>query len=542
MVLSKRLLILVLFEVFFGHPLLCQILLREDFSSGANRRPPSGWSNVLVDGEDPDDLWTFDDPYVIEPLASESGGVFATFPGFFYSENGNPERAALISPWVKTSDKTKQVNMSFYQYYFISESHGGLAVSVRKNAISDWQKVTGSVRGESSQLPEQVILNLTSVVGSADSLQIKFEGYGDGGLAWVIDDVTVAQGTLEAIKVDHTLKSNTCSLSYLVEATSPDIQRIGKAWVNYSINGVQQQPVNMHIGTALSVTLTITKPAIIDYQIFVEDNSPNKNRGYSPVLLDKRHRVIVGGTPTSAIGQYWERAEGMYTISEHPIADYFESSRMSFPFYFMDSTYQAIKIMTYPLQVESGYDYLIFQRAYSGYRNVSDTLRWYLSSDGGKSWGSPLYNAAGDRLRTVPPQLGLFSPILDTDWVTDGFTVLPWVNQCIQLRIQAAPGYGNNLYLDHLRFTGTPDLHLSIQDVYPNPASQVLHVVAFIPPTCPARLKLVKMTGQTVFDMAINEPRGLFSTSIDVRSIQSGIYALALYADGRVKTTLVMIL
>jgi hypothetical protein len=97
MVLFKRLLILLFFGTLISDGALSQVLLYENFSSASGHTPPAQWETLLLAGVAPDDLWSFSDPYVLSPLASPSGGTFSTFSGFFYSEDGQSERAALVS-------------------------------------------------------------------------------------------------------------------------------------------------------------------------------------------------------------------------------------------------------------------------------------------------------------------------------------------------------------------------------------------------------------------------------------------------------------
>jgi hypothetical protein len=91
------------------------ILLTEDFSTASGSTPPAGWVNNVINGDENDDLWRFDNPGerdLIVPIVQPA----AIFDSDAISDNEQPELVSLDSPTFDARGHTF-VGLSFDHYF-----------------------------------------------------------------------------------------------------------------------------------------------------------------------------------------------------------------------------------------------------------------------------------------------------------------------------------------------------------------------------------------------------------------------------------------
>ncbi|MBQ5997055.1 MAG: T9SS type A sorting domain-containing protein, partial [Bacteroidales bacterium] len=107
-----------------------------------------------------------------------------------------------------------------------------------------------------------------------------------------------------------------------------------------------------------------------------------------------------------------------------------------------------------------------------------------------------------------------------------------------------AVGYGRTTLTLTVSVANTPGLSVSIPvvvrhagqlaDIYPNPASDVVHVALGRDAT--ARIRMVAHQGAEVFDQEL--PVGIFTPAvIDVSRLGSGLYDVSVEVDGEIMQT-----
>lgn len=103
---------------------------------------------------------------------------------------------------------------------------------------------------------------------------------------------------------------------------------------------------------------------------------------------------------------------------------------------------------------------LAFRVAYTPYSVIdSDTLRIYISTDGGTSYNStPVYSKGGSDLATIPfvSTAPAFAPSVATDWRTETIDLSSFIGNNVKFKFQAKNGYGNNLYIDDIKVFDPP--------------------------------------------------------------------------------------
>ncbi len=113
-------------------------------------------------------------------------------------------------------------------------------------------------------------------------------------------------------------------------------------------------------------------------------------------------------------------------------------------------------IMPPVLLAASGSAQITFKIAYRPYSDeYHDTLKVLLSTDCGQTFPYTLYNKTGNVLATGPAATYMFIPAVSTDWRTENINLTGYMGNTVILKFQAINGYGNNLYIDDINFTGS---------------------------------------------------------------------------------------
>ncbi|MFK7926054.1 MAG: hypothetical protein AB8H47_29170, partial [Bacteroidia bacterium] len=117
----------------FGQPI--SILIDENFSSASGNTPPSGWSNIIINGVSTD-VWRFDNSGA-RSMNTPMTAPFAIFDSDAYSNGGGLEEVSLESP-VFNASSLGVLNLAF-DYYFLGGYGGEMYVDVYNG--STWTNV-----------------------------------------------------------------------------------------------------------------------------------------------------------------------------------------------------------------------------------------------------------------------------------------------------------------------------------------------------------------------------------------------------------------
>ncbi len=174
--------------------------------------------------------------------------------------------------------------------------------------------------------------------------------------------------------------------------------------------------------------------------------------------------------------------------------------------------------------------YLRFSVAYAQ-RDVTsfDALQVHVSSDCGSTW-SMVYNKSGATLSTAPSTVGFFSPAA-TQWRSDSVSLSSLAGQPeVLVRFTTISDWGNNMYLDDIFIgdvtaTGIAGADQPAVSVFPNPATDLLHIVS--KGGRQANLLLSDMAGrQVILQEAVSG-----SAIMDLRNLPQGVYVLQVQTE-----------
>ncbi|HRY31560.1 MAG TPA: M6 family metalloprotease domain-containing protein [Bacteroidales bacterium] len=113
---------------------------------------------------------------------------------------------------------------------------------------------------------------------------------------------------------------------------------------------------------------------------------------------------------------------------------------------------------------------ITFKVAYRPYSDeYHDTLKVLLSTDCGQTFPYILYNKTGSVLATGPAATYMFIPAVSTDWRTENINLTGYLGNTVILKFQAINGYGNNLYIDDINFTGSAPVNANFSATPTNP-------------------------------------------------------------------------
>lgn len=100
---------------------------------------------------------------------------------------------------------------------------------------------------------------------------------------------------------------------------------------------------------------------------------------------------------------------------------------------------------------------LTFKVAYKLYTGSADSLKVFISTDGGLIFNTtPLFVKGGTDLLTVPASNGVFSPDSANHWRTETIDLSSYTGSNVVLKFQAINDYGNNLFVDDIKLFDPP--------------------------------------------------------------------------------------
>ncbi len=99
---------------------------------------------------------------------------------------------------------------------------------------------------------------------------------------------------------------------------------------------------------------------------------------------------------------------------------------------------------------------MTFKVAYKYYNNVAnyDTLKVFVSTDCGSTYGTAVYSKNGKTLATNGTLNTTFTPAVTADWRTETVNLNAYVGQNIIVKFEVTNNYGNNIYIDDVNITG----------------------------------------------------------------------------------------
>ncbi len=100
---------------------------------------------------------------------------------------------------------------------------------------------------------------------------------------------------------------------------------------------------------------------------------------------------------------------------------------------------------------------MTFKVAYKNYPNSGnyDSLRVFISTDCGLSYGTAVKTLGGTSLATSGSSSNEFTPGSPSDWRTETIPLNSFVGNNIVVKFEGTNYYGNNLYIDDINITGT---------------------------------------------------------------------------------------
>ncbi len=99
---------------------------------------------------------------------------------------------------------------------------------------------------------------------------------------------------------------------------------------------------------------------------------------------------------------------------------------------------------------------MTFKVAYKNYQNPAnyDTLRVYVSTNCGVSYGAPVYVKGGTVLATSGSTATEFTPTIAGDWRTETVSLTSFVGSNIIVKFESTNHVGNDIYIDDINITG----------------------------------------------------------------------------------------
>jgi hypothetical protein len=524
---------------------IAQIRLHEDFSTAQNGMPPNGWTSILIQGSSSFDQWHFDDPYGVSPFASASVGNFATFAGYYYSDNAQAEDVELISRSFNCSGDNK-VSLVFYEYYYNSNGIGGAEVLASIDNGATWNKVYEQVTNESPEIPVLRKIDISKLVAGKDDVKLKFKAFGKSSVAWMIDDVQVIAGVVDPPIINHTPLVSSCSSGpFDVLATIRSNVNIQAATIQYKINGVERPVLQMETagnGTFKGTIPQLANASKLEYVVVATDGSVNHSQFFDTGSPGKFHELWSGGISSSGYNESFDNNElKLYEVEKNNTEfNWMINSDVSSPdskpssifldfFYERDAGKKAT-FRTSPILIDDKNNILIYDVAYSTYQGNSDTLAFKLSLDGGDTW-KLLKKNAGPGLETSRAQSQLFIPA-NHQWRTGFVDLAGYAGTCVMISFTGSSGDGNNLYVDNLRFGEFPESPLFVSQNYPNPVREDLTKIEINLPNLHAgKLAVYDVTGKVIYEKRLEPAFNNFVVEIDVSQLTPGYYLYRITSD-----------
>ena len=268
--------------------------------------------------------------------------------------------------------------------------------------------------------------------------------------------------------------------------------------------------------------------------------------------MTKTDYLYAGGLPLPFYDDFEDTENSMnsWTVAnpddkttwEFTEADGNEPGIQSMAIYFHEefTVYERDQLIS-PVLNLSGVNYaaINFKHAYAQYgANISDSLIAYISTDCGNSW-THIFNIGEDgsgNFATTEPSALEFFPESEDNWCGYGsnaecitIDISPWTgSENVQFMFESFDLYGNKLYIDDVDvsiFTQTSEqLQNDVRiDMFPNPAKETLtvdirNIQEYVD------VQIINIQGQVIFTKRLTENNSMIKTSLNLSSLDAGVY------------------
>ncbi|MCC6372979.1 MAG: T9SS type A sorting domain-containing protein [Bacteroidia bacterium] len=167
---------------------------------------------------------------------------------------------------------------------------------------------------------------------------------------------------------------------------------------------------------------------------------------------------------------------------------------------------------------------------------TNDKLEVFASDNCGATWTS-VFSQAGAALATytgyVSAQGYVPDPSDATHWKKEIFTLPGFNKSSVLVKLVTTSDHGNNLYVDNINLSQASLLGikpvLKTENnllVYPNPANDVVNVQVQSENASQAKVTVVNMIGQTVYEKNLSLHAGATTLHFDTKDFASGVYSV----------------
>ncbi len=226
------------------------------------------------------------------------------------------------------------------------------------------------------------------------------------------------------------------------------------------------------------------------------------------------------------------------------------TDQLSWMNFFDYTNFEARDYLTSPLMNFSGLETVLmyFEYAYAQRYNQKDSLIVNISSDCGESWTRVYANGPDGEgiFATSEPSDNFFEPTSTADWCGSGYgadcpiiDLSNWAGQAnIKIQFEAFNKFGNNLYLNNVEVGSTVGLFDKNANgdgfsIFPNPASTSITITG----NENAQIDLFDLQGKNVLSVI---PKSI-QTTLDIQSLQKGIYFVRITGESATKTVKLII-
>ncbi|WNJ18403.1 T9SS-dependent choice-of-anchor J family protein [Pontibacter sp. G13] len=206
-----------------------QVFVSEDFSSASGSTPPTGWTNVIDQGDPTFDVWVFDNPG-FRSLNAPISDPAAIFDSDWYSSSGGAEDVSLETPTFDASSASV-VTLEF-DHYFLGGFGGAYEVEVYNGFF--WTSVlTGTA---TTANPQTESIDLSPYAAGYSTVQVRFRWTGDYSYYWIVDNVEIFEPQLVDIEVNAIASLSGCLGSQ--ETISTRLKQKGSGTLDFAVNPV----------------------------------------------------------------------------------------------------------------------------------------------------------------------------------------------------------------------------------------------------------------------------------------------------------------
>ena len=167
-------------------------LFSEDFTGASGATPPTGWTQVLLEGNPETDQWRFDNPgsrsfIGTDPLIDP----VAVYDSDALSNDDVEESVALISPIFSTAG-AEGVFLTYDQWYYgftDPDYDSQIYIETSTDEGTTWE--TAYSEDGAGFFIGSPLVDLTDTLANSETAQLRFRFDGDWSYAWAVDNLEV---------------------------------------------------------------------------------------------------------------------------------------------------------------------------------------------------------------------------------------------------------------------------------------------------------------------------------------------------------------